>query len=202
MKEIKLTKRNYTEVLNKAYDVLFKGGSVIYPTETSYGLGVDFNNEKAVNNVYTIKQRDDSKPLSVLMPDLTYALVLLDFNSLAYKLALKCWPGSLTIILPFKNKSLDKYDYGNLAIRVSSNEFASDLVSKLGNPLVSTSANISNNNDCYTPQDIKKQFKDKKNTPDLFINVGVLNKKKPSTIIKCDNNKLEVLRKGEIKVKI
>ena len=45
MKEIKLTKRNYTEVLNKAYDVLFKGGSVIYPTETSYGLGVDFNNE-------------------------------------------------------------------------------------------------------------------------------------------------------------
>ena len=194
MKEIKLTKRNYTEVLNKAYDVLFKGGSVIYPTETSYGLGVDFNNEKAVNNVYTIKQRDDSKPLSVLMPDLTYALVLLDFNSLAYKLALKYWPGSLTIILPFKNKSLDKYDYGNLAIRVSSNEFASDLVS--------TSANISNNNDCYTPQDIKKQFKDKKNTPDLFINVGVLNKKKPSTIIKCDNNKLEVLRKGEIKVKI
>ena len=61
---------------------------------------------------------------------------------------------------------------------------------------------FSNNNDCYTPQDIKKQFKDKKNTPDLFINVGVLNKKKPSTIIKCDNNKLEVLRKGEIKVKI
>lgn len=202
MKEIKLTKKNYIEVLNKAYDILYKGGSVIYPTETSYGLGVDFNNKKAVNSVYTIKQRNDNKPLSVLMPDLTYALVLLDFNSLAYKLALKYWPGPLTMIIPFKHKSLDKYGYNNLAIRISSNEFANDLTIKLGGPLISTSANISDNNDCYTPQDIKKQFKDKKNTPDLFINAGALKKKKPSTIIKCSKDKIEVLRQGEIKIKI
>ena len=58
MKEIKLTKKNYTEVLQQALEVLRNGGTIIYPTETSYGLGVDYYNEKAVNKVYSIKKRD------------------------------------------------------------------------------------------------------------------------------------------------
>ena len=85
-------------------------------------------------------------------------------------------------------------------MRISSNDFANDLVLSLGRPLVSTSANLSNKGDCYSPEEIKKQFAKSKLQPDLFINAGTLEKKLPTTIIKFTNNKSKILRQGELKI--
>lgn len=202
MKEIKLTKTNRIQVLQTALAVLKEGGVIIYPTETSYGLGCDFYNKTAIAKIYKIKNRDKNKPLSVIVPDIISASYLVDFSGKARRLALSYWPGPLTLVLPYKYCKMNNHCDDFLALRVSSHPLANDMVNSLGNPVVSTSANTSDKTDCYKPTDIKEQFSHTKIKPDLFINAGVLEKHSPSTIIKCEGSKLEILRQGDIKIKI
>ena len=173
MQEIKLDTSTRISALQKAVEVLKNGGTVIYPTETSYGLGCDFYNQEALALIYEIKHRDKSKPLPVIIPDITAASYLVDFKESA------------------------KY----LALRVSSHPFASDLVCIFGRPIVSTSANISESGDSYDPEKIKEQFIKEKFKPDLFINAGQLPVRAPSTIVKF-NGETKILRQGEINIKL
>lgn len=201
MQEVKLTKNNLAEVLQMALDVLRKGGVVVYPTETSYGLGCDFFNDVAMRRVYDIKQRDKNKPLPVLVPDFVYALSLADVPPAARKYLLELWPGPLTVVLPFKHCNWKEFCFESLAMRVSKHPFASQLALNFGHPLVTTSANISDQAECYTPADIRKSFR-KGAQPDLFINAGTLPKRKPTTIISFDKNgDMKVLRQGQLKIK-
>lgn len=187
--------------MQAALAVFKEGGVVIYPTETSYGLGCDFFNKSAIDKIYQIKQRDKNKPLSVIVPDMISASYLADFSSQARRLALSYWPGPLTLVLPYKYHKWNGHCDDFLALRVSSHPLASDLASSLGNPIVSTSANVADKSDCYRPAEIKKQFAQVKYQPDLFINAGILEKHLPSTIVKCQGDKLEILRQGDIKIK-
>lgn len=202
MKEIKLTKDNKAKVLQAASDILDKGGVIIYPTETSYGLGCDFYNKVACDKIYKIKGREQKNPLSVIVSDITTASYLVEFSEESRRLAMQYWPGPLTLVLPYKYHKIQEHGDKYLALRVSNHNFASSLVTNFGNPIVATSANISNKPNCYSPSDIKKQFKDLKIKPDLFINAGVLPKKQTSTIIKFVKNKGEILRQGDIKIKL
>ncbi|MDP2812125.1 MAG: L-threonylcarbamoyladenylate synthase [bacterium] len=201
MQEIKLSASNRIEALQKAVEVLKSGGSIIYPTETSYGLGCDFYNQEALALIYQIKHRDKNKPLPVIIPDITAASYLVDFKEEAKKLALKYWPGPLTLVLPFKYSKWHGHSDDYLALRVSSHPFASDLVCIFGHPIVSTSANISAKGDSYDPEKIKKQFVGEKFQPDLFINAGKLPVRAPSTIVKFDGE-VKILRQGEINIKL
>lgn len=202
MREIKLTKNTKIDALQAAIEVLGQGGVIIYPTETSYGLGCDFYNQEACEKVYNIKKRDKKSPLPVIIPDLIAATYLVDFPSQARKLASEYWPGPLTLVLSYKYCKIHHHSDDYLALRVSSHPFARALSVNFGTPIVSTSANISQEPNCYSPQDIKKQFKNSKLKPDLFINAGTLPPSKPSTIIKFVNNKGQILRLGEINIKL
>lgn len=202
MKEIKLNKKNRIKALQEAIEVLNKGGIIVYPTETSYGLGCDFYNNKACAKIYSIKQRDKNNPLPVIIPDAVAASYLVDFSPKARRLALEHWPGPLTLVLAYKYCKLHDHCDDFLALRVSSHPFANELSVNFAKPIVATSANISNNPSCYTPQDIKKQFKDSKIKPDLFINAGKLPKRNASTIVKFVKEKVEIIRQGDIKIKI
>lgn len=202
MKEIKLTSKNYVQVLEKSLEVIRAGGTVIYPTETSYGLGGDYYNPKAVAKIYKIKGRDKKDPLPVLVPDLVSASYLVKFNEKSRRLALEHWPGPLTLVLPFNHNGWQPHFSKCLALRVSKHPFANALTINLGHPLVATSANITGLGDCYTAQDIRRQFKNRKVLPDLFINAGKLAKKKPTTIVKCDGSEAVIVRQGELKIKI
>ena len=202
MKEIKLNKNNKIEVLQKAMEVLNNGGIIIYPTETSYGMGCDFYNKKACNKIYKIKKRNKKNPLSVLIPDMITASSLVKFSEKSKRLAAHYWPGPLTLVLPYKYCKMQEHCDDYLALRVSDHVFAMDLVTNFGKPIVATSANISDNPSCYTAAEIYKQFKDAKIKPNLFINAGKLPKRNASTIIKFVDNKGEVLRQGDIKIKL
>lgn len=202
MKEIILDKNNRLEVLQQTLDVIRSGGVIVYPTETSYGLGADFYNKQAIDKIYQIKNRDKEHKLSVLVPDLASAKTMVYFPGDARRLAEHYWPGALTLILPFRNCKWPEHCSDYLALRVSSHAFAKELVKAYGGPIIATSANISGQTDCYTPAQIQNQFKNKKHQPDLFINAGKLEQNKPSTIIKFINNKAEILRQGDLKIKI
>jgi len=201
MEEIKLTKKNSAEVLQIALDILRKGGTVIYPTETSYGLGCDFFNDVAMRRIYDIKQRDKQKPLPVLVPDFVYALSLVDVPAAARKYLLEYWPGPLTVVLPFKHCDWKEFCFETLAMRVTKHPFAAQLTLNFGHPIVTTSANISEQTPCYTPEQIRKSFK-QGIQPDLFVNAGTLPKRKSTTIIGFDKaGVMKVIRQGEIKIK-
>ena len=203
MKEIKLSAKNRIKVLQKAIDVLESGGVIIFPTETSYGLGANFYNQKAVDKIYRIKGRDKSKPLPIIISDIISATTLVEFSQPALQLAEDYWPGPLTLALPYRYCNLRKCSDDYLALRVSSHPLARELVENLGQPLISTSANIAGEDNCYIVKDIREQFNSLKEQPDLFINAGDLPRFKPSTIIKISRDgKMKILRQGDLKIKI
>jgi len=144
------------EALKKAVEVLRSGGTILYPTDTIWGLGCDATNPEAVKKIYDIKRRDDSKSLVLLASDLdmvakyvkavpSIAVVLVEVND-----------SPMTIIYPEaiageSGAAGDKWHLahnavasdGSVGIRIPLSGFCKDLALKLGRPVVSTSANIS-----------------------------------------------------------
>lgn len=188
-------------ILAEALVMLQSGGTVVYPTETAYGLGADFYSPTGYRAVYAIKYRTNDKPLPVLVPDMRFAATLVEFPPRAAELASKYWPGPLTLVLPFiYHRQWPHHMSRFLGVRASSNPLAMNLSQALGHPLISTSANISGKDLCYTVEDIIFQFRGRSRQPDLVIDVGPLPTVSPSTIVKISNDSFEVLRQGAITV--
>jgi L-threonylcarbamoyladenylate synthase len=196
MKILSVKKIHLEKIISEAVKALKNGGVIVYPTETAYGLGADFLNSKAVKKIYKIKGRNFNKPLSAIVSSLAMAGKLIRFDKISLKLAKKHWPGPLTLVLQSKEKS-GKY----IGLRVSSNKLAMAIVKRMNRPLVATSANISGKKECYSVDEVIKQFKNKKYQPDLIIDAGRLTKNKVSTVVKINRKEIEVLRKGKIMIK-
>ena len=156
---------------------------------------------KDTDKVYNIKNRDKEHKLSVLVPDLDTARTIVNFPDEARRLAEIHWPGALTLILPFRNCNWPDHCSDYLALRVSDHTFANELVKSFGGPIIATSANISGQDDCYGPEQVREQFKNQQQL-DLFINAGYLAKNKPSTIVKFTDQQAEILRQGILKINI
>ena len=167
-------------IINEAIDVLANGGVIIYPTDTVYGLGANIFDNKAVRNIFKIKQRSFLKPLSVLVSD-TEAIELIAQISVYQKDTIeKYLPGPYTFILN-KTPVVPRVVTGGLThvgVRVPKNEIACKLASLF--PITTTSANLSDEEVLSTPEDILNQLGC---DVDLVIDVGPLKSDKASTII-------------------
>ncbi|WP_296796341.1 L-threonylcarbamoyladenylate synthase [uncultured Methanobrevibacter sp.] len=167
-------------VINEAIDVLANGGVIIYPTDTVYGLGANIFDNKAVRNVFKIKQRNLLKPLSILVSN-TDAIELVARISIYQKDTIdKYLPGPYTFILN-KTPIVPRVVTGGLThvgVRVPENKIACKLASIF--PITTTSANLSNEKVLSSPEDILKQLGC---DVDLVIDVGPLEAKSASTII-------------------
>ena len=167
-------------VINEAIDVLADGGVIIYPTDTVYGLGANIFDNKAVRNVFKIKQRNLLKPLSILVSN-TDAIELVAKISIYQKDTLdKYLPGPYTFILnktPIVPRVVTS-GLTHVGVRVPENKIACKLASIF--PITTTSANLSDEKVLSTPEDILKQLGC---DVDLVIDVGPLEAKNASTII-------------------
>ena len=167
-------------IINEAIDVLANGGVIIYPTDTVYGLGANIFDNKAVRDIFKIKQRSFLKPLSVLVSD-TEAIELIAQISVYQKDTIeKYLPGPYTFILN-KTPVVPRVVTGGLThvgVRVPKNEIACKLASLF--PITTTSANLSDEEVLSTPEDILNQLGC---DVDLVIDVGPLKSDKASTII-------------------
>lgn len=135
------------EQIQQALAVLKKGGIILYPTDTVWGIGCDATNAAAVQRIYELKRRDDAKSMIVLLdkPEQVVRWVK-DVPQVAWEL----WEAAeganpLTLILPGGMGVADNLlpEEKTIAIRLVQNDFCRRLIHKLGRPLVSTSANIS-----------------------------------------------------------
>jgi len=195
-----LNKENSSQVVETAVDVINRGGVIIYPTDTSYGIAVDALNTGAVQKVFELKRRLPSKPLHVVVADIESAKPYVQLNDRARALAQKFLPGPLTLVLPKTPLVPDLLTGGlpTLGIRVPNNTFCLELAKALGNPYTATSANISDMGDCYSIEDILTQYGDEINSVDLIVDGGVLLRTMPSTVVGISGSEPTVLREGPI----
>lgn len=188
----------------EAVDFLRNGGVIVYPTETSYGLGCDATNHAAVERVFAIKGRPETKALSVILPSLAEASKYILLRPYTRRLAGHYWPGPLTIVataMPDSPLSSHCTNKGRHAVRVSSHPVAAALAAGLGRPIVATSANISGQPDLYQAVGVVAAFGQAANQPDAFIDGGDLPFMPPSTIVEVGAEGINVLRQGSVVVR-
>ncbi len=180
-----------------AVKVLKEGGVILYPTDTIWGIGCDATNEKAVQQIYKIKNREDSKSMLVLMenPALLDRYVE-DVPEVAWDLV-EISTTPLTVIYPnAKNlaKNLIAFD-GSIGIRFTKEAFTSKLLQQFRRPIVSTSANISGDKSPAFFNEISEEIK---NQVDYIVKFRQddVTPAKPSSIIKLGSGgRIDIIRK-------
>jgi L-threonylcarbamoyladenylate synthase len=184
-----------SKALDETVKVLKNGGIVMHPTETCYGLAVDIFNEVALNKLYKLKGMSRDKPLSILVDGFGMANEYGIFSDKAFELAESHWPGPLSIIVPKRNKLPECFNFEEdfVSIRYSSNEFCTEMVKAFGRPVTTTSANRAGEKSFYSAKvgDFGKFL-------DLVVDGGEISQNKPSTIVKVDGDRVEVIRQGDI----
>jgi L-threonylcarbamoyladenylate synthase len=208
-------KQHHKKIIDACVSALKSGKAVAYPTDTSYGLAVDATNIGAIKKLYQIKGRDFNKPVHIVVPSAAYAKKIARWNKAASRLAKKFWPGPLTLVLPVGDglkpsptlRQLSA-NTGSIGLRMPKNQIALDLAKNLRRPITATSANVSGGADCYSADEIIKQFsakggsafggKNQQFKPDIIINSGKLPISKPSTLVRVFDDVVKVLREGPV----
>ncbi|MBF5040924.1 threonylcarbamoyl-AMP synthase [Aggregicoccus sp. 17bor-14] len=184
--------------VERAVELLGKGGVIAYPTDTYYGLGCDLLSKKAIEKLYVLKERNRKKPLSFLVPDLSdvakYALV----SNFAYRTMKSLTPGPFTFILPATRQvpEMMMTKQKQVGIRVPDAPLARALAAGLGHPLVTTSATNREGEPLIDPKEIKELLG---HGLDLILDGGVT-VAEPSTVLSLIGDELEVLREGKGKL--
>lgn len=204
MKILKLSKNNLKQTVDQAIKILDKGGIMVYPTETCYGLGGDASQKATVKKIFLLKKRKASKAITILVKDFAMARQFVLFDKLSYRLAKKYWPGPLTLVLPLKKKAkifcLPKGNAREIGIRISPLSFIRHFLIKFKKPLITTSANISGKEPAYNLRQIIGYFSQNLLKPDLIIDAGRLTKRKTSTVVKVKNNRIKIIRQGPVRI--
>lgn len=186
--------------LAPAAEVIKKGGLVVFPTETVYGLGADATNPEATAKIYVAKGRPSDNPLIIHISDSKQAESYAFTNSLYYLLAENFMPGPLTIILPARDTVPLRTRGGldTVAVRCPANEIARELIRLSGMPIAAPSANLSGS---PSPTHLAHVIDDMFGRVDIIIDGGDCDFGLESTIVKVDSeNSLTLLRPGKITI--
>jgi L-threonylcarbamoyladenylate synthase len=184
------------ESIQAALKMLHNGGLVAFPTDTVYGVGALAFDGKAVESIYTAKDRPVEKAIPVLIADAAdMEKVGMDIPEIAYQLAARFWPGPLTCIVP-KQPTLPESVSATetVGVRVPDHEVARALLRAAG-PMAVTSANISGQPSPSTAQEVFAQLGGR---IDLIIDGGTTPGGVPSTLVDCTGEDLTILREGPI----
>ncbi len=177
------------------------GNLVITPTDTVYGILADAMNAEAVEKVYQAKQRSKQKPLLLLVSDIEMLREYVkELSSQEEEIIEKYWPGKLTILLKKNEKVSGAITNGGelVGIRMPDNTELRELIRKVGRPVVSTSANLSEKVTVTNPELLEPEVL---KYISYVENAGTVNSA-PSVIIKVVNGEIEIVRGGEMMEKL
>jgi L-threonylcarbamoyladenylate synthase len=179
----------YEQELWRAVEILRSGGTILYPTDTIWGIGCDATNFEAVENVYKIKHRVESKSLIILLDDETKLPEYVEkVPDISFDLINSLDKPTTIIYSKAKNLAVNVIaSDGSIAIRVTKDAFCRDLIKLFGKPIVSTSANISGDPSPVIYRDVPDDIL---NGVDYIISLyhERMNSPKPSTIIRLFEN--------------
>ncbi|HMG69212.1 MAG TPA: L-threonylcarbamoyladenylate synthase [Chitinophagaceae bacterium] len=182
--------------IKKIVEILQKGGVIIYPTDTIYGLGCDIFQHKAIEKICRIRKIDPHKArLSFICYDLSH---LSDFSKqvsrTTYRLLKEYLPGPYTFILPASKQvpRILQNKKDTIGIRIPDNKIARCIVKELGHPILSASLPGEEIEDYTVPEIIYENFR---NEVDVIVDGGI-GGTVPSTVIDCVNEEPVLIRQG------
>jgi tRNA threonylcarbamoyl adenosine modification protein (Sua5/YciO/YrdC/YwlC family) len=198
---IKINPQNpQKRLMDQVVEIIKKGGIIAYPTDTYYGIGCDIMNKKAIDKIYQLKQRNKTKPFSFICSGLKNISDYAKVSNYAYKTMKRLLPGPYTFILE-GSKLVPKImltKRKTAGIRVPDNTICLELVTSLGNPIITTSATRPDGTFFYDPSLIYDFFQ---STIDVVIDGGPV-PGSPSSVISLIDDMPEVIRKGMGDVRI
>jgi L-threonylcarbamoyladenylate synthase len=193
--KIKLSLTDINKILEIG-EMIKKGGVIVYPTDTVYGIGGNPFLEDVAIRIKNIKQREE-KAMPILISNLEKAKEIAYFNDLSLKIANTFWPGPLTIVLKAKVKFSPHLTGGrdSIGLRIPNHELALKIIEASGGALIGTSANISGRPPAISIEDLDEKIK---SSVDLIIDGGKCYLGKPSTVIEVIDSKIKIIRIGAI----
>jgi len=176
------------DIIERAVSVLMHDGTVIYPTETVYGLGADALSENAVLKVYEAKKRPMGQPVSIAVSDFDMLGAVAYVDGPAQEFIQAFLPGPVTVVLAAKHILPEMLTGGTglIGVRMPAHDLALRLIERFDSPITATSANLHGAKDPATPDECTVPR-------DLFIDGGRL-PGTPSTVVDLVNR--SILRKG------
>jgi len=178
------------DALVECGNVIRKGGLIIFPTETVYGIAANSSDAKAIKRLREIKKRSEDKPFSILVHRLNQIFEHTDCSKVAiYKLIDKFWPGPLTIIVPSREEGK------TIGLRMPNDIIALRLIQEARCMVAAPSANIEGEPEPRTVEDALKDFD---GLVDVAIDGGESHYGKGSTIVNLAKESPEIIREGAI----
>jgi len=192
--------KNNPENIEKVVQTLREGGIVAHPADTCYGLAGDLMKEEALKKLQLIKGRDAKKPMSIMLaaymkPELQGFADLNEFAEMACE---KLFPGPVTIVLP-KGPRIPDYFFPELetvGVRIPYDFKTNDLLMKFKGPIITTSANLSDQPVCCTCEDVIRAFEESEHKPVFLLDGEIQGPCLPSTVISLENDEVRILREG------
>lgn len=188
------------EVVRYAVHFLARGGVIAVPTDTFYGLAADPFNLSAVDEIYRVKGRPETRALPILVNSLEQAITLArDAPQNFLKLAQKFWPGALTLVVEAANRLPLKVtaNTGKIALRWPKSAVVSKMIEEFDSPMTGTSANISGFASCSNAEQVMKQLG---NRLPLVLDAGETGATISSTIVELRGGAWKIIREGAVPV--
>ena len=184
----------YSEIIS----LLHSGGVIAFPTDTAYGLGADPFNDAAVDRIFQVKGRSDTKAILLIVSSIEMAESVAEPPKVFYDLAKQFWPGPLTVILPAKKSLPINLTAGTatVGVRWPIADFATRLVKDLGSPVTATSANRSGLPAAITADEVRSQLDE---SVDALVDGGELPSRGGSTVLGLTTDVPVVLREGPVR---
>jgi tRNA threonylcarbamoyl adenosine modification protein (Sua5/YciO/YrdC/YwlC family) len=183
-----------SRLVDKVVEVLLAGGVIAYPTDTYYGLGCDLYQKRAIEKIYRLKQRNFKKPFSFICSDLKDISKYARVSNYAYRTMRRLLPGPYTFILD-GTRLVPKIMLSprkEAGIRIPDNNICLSLVKALGNPIISTTAALDDEEPLSHPELILERFK---GLVDLVIDGGPVSNE-PSTVVSLIKDEPVIIRQG------
>lgn len=193
---MKIIKEDDPLVFDKASECIRNGGVIIYPTETLYGIGCIAFNQEACRKIVRIKQRSGDKGLIVLVRD--GEMLDRHFHIPAELLGRYSQNQKpLTLILHPKSAFPEEVSGGrdSVAVRISTSPFVKEILSRVGEPIISTSANISGRDTSNQFINIRRDFP---SGIDVMVDSGTLPPSMGSAIVNLTTSSPEIIREGDL----
>jgi len=196
MPEIIDLHKSFEKALEKSVSILNKGGLIVFPTDTVYGLAAKYDETEAVERIYQVKGRDQTKALAVLIANLDQLKnISTGISENGMKLTTLYWPGALTIILEKRDDlKVPLSNDNSIGIRIPNDPFVQQLSERIG-PLATTSANRSGYPSTNKVEDVLEQIGD---WVDLIVDGGESEGGIPSSVVDCRGDEIRILREGAI----
>lgn len=185
----------------KFVEILQRGGLMIFPFDTCYGLVCDPGNQEAVNKLLKYKSNREGKPISVAVSCIEDIGEYVEVNESAKNFVRNFLPGPFTLILKSKNKMAKgiESEKCTLGFRIPNSQTLLEFLEYYKRPVTSTSANQSYKKVPYSLDDIIHESSEESlKLIDVFIDAGKLEYKPPSTVIDMSNENIHIIRKGSI----